>query len=60
MTISSFSNELIVTHFNTFFNLKIIEKCIGWRQILVLSKKENASCLGQLANPSNELGVLLD
>jgi len=40
MTISSFSNELTVTHFNTlthfntFFNLKIIEKCIGWRQIL--------------------------
>jgi len=35
MTISSFSNELIITHFKAFFNVKMIEKCFGWRQILL-------------------------
>ncbi len=38
MTISSFSNELIITHFKVFFNLKIIEKYFGWRQILCTFK----------------------
>lgn len=45
MTISSFSNELIITHFNIFFNLKIIEKYVGLRQILCSFKfkKEKAT-----------------
>ena len=36
MTISSFSNELILTHFSKFFNRKLLKNLLLWRQILFM------------------------
>jgi len=38
MTISSFSNELILTHFSKFFNRKLLKNLLLWRQILLFFK----------------------